>query len=72
MHAAIKLNASWRSVVYKGRKLDIPFKMCTMTVTQIQKLGSTLGHPATLNDKTIMLFNSFVKGAHHGKVISEF
>ena len=43
-----------------------------MTVNHtIKIIGSTLGQPATLNDKTIILFDKFIRGVNNGKYYSD-
>ena len=43
-----------------------------MTVTHWQQiLGSTSVHPATWNDKTIVLYDEFVRGVNNGEIFYE-
>ena len=34
-------------------------------------LGTTSGHPATWNDKTIILCDELIRGVHEGKLIDD-
>ena len=43
-----------------------------MTVTHWRQiLGSPSGHPATWNDKTIVLYDELVRGVHNGEIFYE-
>ena len=50
-------------------KMKIPLRTYKATVTHCRQiLGSTSGNPATWNDKTIVLYNELIRGAHEDKL----
>ena len=54
---------SWATINHKGPKLNIPSRTYNTTVTHTRQiLGTTFGHPATWNDKTIVLYDELLKG----------
>jgi hypothetical protein len=63
-------------ISYKLRNQHIGFKMShtartyNVTVNHRRRiLCTTDGHPATWNDKTLVLFDEFVRGIHDGKIL---
>ena len=62
-HVGMLSCAIWAKIMHKGFKLNIPSRTYNMTVTHSRKiLGSTLGHPATWNDKTLQLYDELLCG----------
>ena len=52
-----------------GYKLNITSRTYNKTVTHWRRvLGTTSGHPATWNDKSIILYDDLVRGVHEGKL----
>ena len=48
----------WAHNIHKGVKLTVPCRTYNLTVTHSRQIiGSTTGHPATFNDKTLNMFN---------------
>ena len=61
--------AAWAHIIHKGFKLNIPSRTYNMTVNHChQILGSTLGHPVTWNDKTLILFDELVSNVNDGNI----
>ena len=63
---------------YKRRNAHIAFKMSNtartynVTVNHRRRiLSATGGHPATWNDKTLVLFDDFARGIHDGKILND-
>ena len=55
-----------------GHKLNIPSRTYNVTVTHWRQiLGSTLGHPSTWNDKTIVFFDELVRGVNTGDIYGD-
>jgi hypothetical protein len=64
-------------ISYKLRNQHIGFKMShtartyNVTVNHRRRiLCTTEGHPATWNDKTLILFDTFVRGIHDGNILN--
>ena len=61
--------AVWVRINHLGHILNIPSYTYNATVTHCRKiLGTTCSHPVTWNDKTIILYDDFVRGIHEGKL----
>ena len=59
--------------MYKGFKLNIPSQTYNMTVDHSRRiLGSTLGHLATWNYKTAILYDELVCGVRDGVFVTIF
>ena len=62
----------WAFVLHKGHKLSMPSRTYNMTVTHAyQILGSTFGHPATWNDKTMIKYDALISGINNGSLLSK-
>ena len=65
--------AAWAHILHKGFKLCIPSRTYNMTVAHTRQiLGSTCGHPATYNDKTLIMFDELVSNVNDGLVPDNF
>ena len=65
--------AAWAHILHKGFKLCIPSRTYNMTVAHTRQiLGSTCGHPATYNDKTLIMFDELVSNVNDGSVPDNF
>ena len=63
----------WASNGHKAFKLHIPARSYNVTVDHsCQILGSTLGHPSTWNDKTLILYDDLIRNVHNGKIPDDF
>ena len=59
---------AWAQNVHKGGKLTVPCRTYNVTVTHSpQIIGSTSGHPATFNDKTLIMFDRLLSNTHRGE-----
>ena len=64
---------SWATINHKGPKLNIPSRTYNTTVTHTRQiLGTTFGHPATWNDKTIVLYDELLKGVKNGTLFEDY
>ena len=64
--------AVWAKINHLGPKLKTPSHSRNATVTHcLQMLGTTSGHPATWNDKTIILCDELIRGVHEGKLFDD-
>ena len=60
---------SWATIHHKGHKLNIPSRSCNIIVSHsLQILYSTSRHPSTWNDKSIILYDTLVRGVHTGEI----
>ena len=72
-HVAMLRCAQWAQNSHKGFKLSTPARTYNVTVDHSRRiLGSTLGHPGTWNDKTIILFDNLIFNVHDGKSFSDY
>ena len=72
-HVGILNCAAWVHNIHKGFKLKIPSRTYNMTVNHChQILGSTSGHPATWNDKTLILFDELVSNVNDGIILNDY
>jgi hypothetical protein len=61
-----------RSNMHMGPKLKMPSRTYNITASHRRRiLSTTTGHPARWNDKTLMLFDSFMTGLKKGKILSD-
>ena len=61
-HVGMLSCPAWTHNMHKGYKLNISSRTYNVTVDHSRKiLGSTEGHPATWNDKTLILFDRLLK-----------
>ena len=72
-HVAMLSCPSWASIMHKGYKLNVPSRTYNMTVSHARWiLGSTSGHPATWNDKTLQLFDPLLCNVNNGIIPDDF
>lgn len=63
----------WATNNHKGFKLNVPGRTYNVTVNHSRRiLASTPGHPATWNDKTLILFDTLICDVHKGIIPNEF
>ena len=64
---------SWRlRRMHKGGKSKHPTRTYNMTVNHRRRiLGTTRGHPGSWNDKTLVLFDTFIKGIKRGDILQD-
>ena len=63
----------WARNCYKDFKLNHPARTYNVIVDHSRRvLGSTLGHPGSYNDKTLILYDSFVSSVNDGKIPNDF
>ena len=63
----------WAQTEYKGFTLNVASRTYNVTVDHTRRvIGTTCGHPATWNDKTIQLFDPLLTGIHEGFVPEDF
>ena len=61
--------AAWAQVVHTGSKMKIPCRTYNVTVSHCRQiLGTTTGHPATFNDKTLLMFDKLLTGIHKNEL----
>ena len=71
-HVGMLSCANWATHNHLGHKLSVPSRTYNVTVSHCRQiLHSTVGHPATWNDKTIILYDNFVRGVRDGEIFSE-
>ena len=72
-HVGMEKCSSWCSVNHSGPKLPMPSRTYNIVVNHRRRiLSTTSGHPARWNDKTLQLFDKFMKGLYSGKNLSDF
>ena len=72
-HVGMLSCAAWAQVLNKGYKLNMPSRTYNITVDHSRLIhGSTLGHPATWNDKTLILYDELVCGVNNGNIPDDF
>ena len=72
-HVPVLSCPSWASISHKAHKLKIPCRSFNITVTHARQiLGTTSGHPATWNDKTIVLFDELLYGINKGNYKDDY
>jgi hypothetical protein len=60
------------AAMHKGGKLPMPSRTCNLTCCHRRRiLSTTRGHPARYNDKTLVLFDEFLKGIQDGEVLQD-
>jgi hypothetical protein len=64
---------AWRlRRLHKGGKSKHPTRTYNMTVNHRRRiLGSTKGHPGSWNDKTVVLFDTFIKAIKRGDILQD-
>jgi hypothetical protein len=72
-HVGMEKCSAWLSQAHSGPKLKLPSRTYNMTVNHRRRiLSSTSGHPARWNDKTLQLYDEFMKGLYNGDILDEF
>ena len=72
-HIGMMNCAEWARMLHEGFKLCISSRTCNTTVAHVrQTLGSTCGHPATYNDKTVMIFDKLARNVNDGVIPDDF
>ena len=72
-HAGMLSCAAWDRILHKGFKLNSPSQNYIMTVNHAcHILGSTLGHPATWNDKILIMHDKLVLSVLNGNITEDF
>ena len=67
-HVPMLSCASWAQIVHIGSKTKIPCRTYNLTVSHSRQiLGTTTGHPATFNDKTLIMFDRLLTGINNGQ-----
>jgi hypothetical protein len=66
-------NCAWRlRRTHKGFKSKYCTRTYNMTVNHRRRiLGSTRGHPGSWNDKTVVLFDTFIRGIKRGDILND-
>ena len=71
-HVPMLKCAAWAHNIHNGSKLHLPSRTYNVTVTHSRQiLGSTIGHPGTFNDKTVIMFDRLLADIHNGKLKNE-
>ena len=65
---------AWRlRRMHKGGKSKYPTRTYNITVNHRRRiLGTTRGHPGSWNDKTLVLFDTFIKGIKRGDILDDY
>ena len=63
----------WAHNSHKGFKLSVPARTYNVTCNHSRRiLGTTMGHPGTWNNKTLLLFDSLIMDVKNGKIPENF
>ena len=58
--------ANWARNIHKEPKIHVPSRTYNVTVTHSRQIiGSTIGHPGTFNDKTVVMFDRLLGEMHN-------
>ena len=72
-HIAILNCATWDQFMHKGYRLILSSRTYKMIVDHSRWiLGFTIWHPATWNDKTLILYNQLICGLRDGNTLEDF
>ena len=72
-HIGMLKCSNWASINHKGHKLNIPSRTYNTTVTHTRQiLATTFGHPATWNDKTVILYDNLVQKVNNGQLYNDY
>ena len=64
---------AWAQIFHKGFKLNILSRTYNMILNHTRQiLGMALGHPATLNDNTLITFDELVSNVNNGYIPEDF
>lgn len=66
-------NCTWRlRRMHKGHKSKFCTRTYNITVNHRRRiLGTTRGHPGSWNDKTLVLFDTFIRGIKRGDILND-
>ena len=65
-HVPMLKCASWAHNVHKGAKMPMPCRTYNVTVSHSRQIiGTTIGHPGTFNDKTVIMFDRLLADIHN-------
>ena len=65
-HVPMLKCANWAHNVRKGSKMHLPCRTYNVTVTHSRQIiGTTMGHPGTFNDKTVIMFDRLLSDIHN-------
>ena len=71
-HVGMLSCAVWAQINHLGSKLKKTSRSCDETVRHPRKILETIpGHPATWNDKTIILCYELMRGVHEVKLFND-
>ena len=63
----------WAHNSHKGFKLSVPARTYNVTCDHSRRiLGTTMGHPGTWNDKTLILFDQLIMDVKKGKAYADY
>ena len=58
--------SNWARNIHKGSKMHVPSRTYNVTVTHWRQIiGTTIGHPGTFNDKTVIMFDRLLGDIHN-------
>mmetsp|Transcript_9996 Transcript_9996/g.20675 ORF Transcript_9996/g.20675 Transcript_9996/m.20675 type:complete len:554 (-) Transcript_9996:27-1688(-) len=70
-HIAMEKCSSWLSQLHKGPKLAMPSRSYNITVNHRRRiLSTTCGHPSRWNDKTLQMYDRFMRGIYDGEILN--
>ena len=65
-HVPMLKCANWARNIHKGPKMHVPSRTYNVTVTHCRQIiGTTIGHPGTFNDKTVIMFDRLLGDIHN-------
>ena len=63
----------WAQNMHRGFKLHCPARTYNVTVDHTRRIiGTTLGHPGTWNDKSVVLFDDLLTKVNNGEIYNDF
>ena len=72
-HVAMLSCPYWAQNMHKGFKLHCPARTYNVTVDHTRRIiGTTLGHPGTWNDKSVVLFDDLLTKVNKGEIYNDF
>ena len=64
---------NWAQISHKGFKLNFPARTYNVTCDHSRRIiGTTMGHPATWNDKTLILFDEMISKVNSGNIPEDY
>jgi hypothetical protein len=71
-HIGMERCSFWLAQAHSGPKLNMPSRTYNITTNHRRRiLGTTTGHPARWNDKTLQLYDPLLKGLRDGSILSD-